>query len=171
MTEEQDPRVEAFVNEAREATGEPSGAYDAFAFGDAPEMADALAALVVAGRKRATTSLLAEYEADDEPLPAIGAFGVVLDGAGRPVALIRTREVRIAAFGDVDEGFAWDEGEGDRTLRFWREGHRAFFARSDPGFSEDSPVVCERFDLVFSRATGPTAAPPEGSTGAGVGSD
>lgn len=170
MTEERDPQVEAFVQEARETTGEPSGAYDAFAFGDAPEMADALAALVVAGRKRATTSLLAEYEADGEPLPAIGAFGVVLDGAGRPVALIRTREVRIVAFGDVAEGCAWDEGEGDRTLRFWREGHRAFFARSDPEFSEDSPVVCERFDLVFPRATGPPATPPEGSPGAGVGS-
>lgn len=39
-----------------EITGEP------FCFGDSPEMADRLAALVVNGPKRATAAAVAEYE-------------------------------------------------------------------------------------------------------------
>lgn len=149
--------VAAFVAAAREATGQPIGEFDIFAFGDSPGMADELAALLVAGRKRATASLLAAYAADDEPLPLAGALDVVVDGDGRPVALIRTREVTVSAFRDVDDAFARDEGEGDLSLRHWREAHRAFFARSEPGFSEASPIVCERFQLVY--------PPPKGRTG------
>lgn len=152
MPQERGGLVEAFVREARRATGEAVAVDDAFAFGDSSRMATDLAALVVTGRKRATSSLLAEYDADGEPLPAVGACSVVLDGDGRPVALIRTREVSVEPFRDVDAAFAWEEGEGDRSLRFWREAHRVFFARSDPRFSDDSPVVCERFELVYPRS-------------------
>lgn len=146
--------MDAFVAAAREATGEPIEDFDAFAFGDSPPMANALATLVAAGRKRATASLLAAYEANGEPLPLVGGMSVVLDGAGRPAALIRTREVTINAFLEVDDAFARDEGEGDLSLRHWREAHRAFFARSDPDFSESSPIVCERFEPIYSFRTG-----------------
>lgn len=156
MSDGGEDRIGAFVGDARRSTGEAIERFEAFAFGNSPRMADELAALVFAGRKRATASLLAEYRAEGEPLPDVGAFGVVLDGAGRPVALIRTRAVTVVAFRDVDEVFAWEEGEGDRSLRFWRDAHRAFFARSDPSFSEDSPIVCERFEVVYPRAAGET---------------
>ena len=29
----------------------------------------------------------------------------------------------------VDEAFAWDEGEGDRTREWWLDAHRRYFAR------------------------------------------
>jgi uncharacterized protein YhfF len=139
--------VETFVAAAREATGQPIELFDVFAFGDSPGMADELAALVASGRKRATASLLGA----DEPLPLVGEFSVVLDGEGLPVALIRNREVTVGPFRDVDEAFARDEGEGDLSLGYWREAHRDFFTRTKPGFTEDSPVVCERFELVYPR--------------------
>jgi uncharacterized protein YhfF len=142
-------KVEEFVAQARRATGERIAEFDAFAFGDSPGTADELAALVVSGRKRATTSLLAEYEAEGEPLPRVGQYSVVLDGRGEPAALIRTSEVTVRAFRGVDEAFARDEGEGDRSLGYWREAHERFFSRMLPHFSEDSPVVCERFELVY----------------------
>jgi uncharacterized protein YhfF len=141
--------VRAFVEEARRATGEAIATYDAFSFGDSPALADELAALVVHGPKRATAGLLAAYEADHEPVPVAGTYSVVLDGAGNPVCLIRTRAVEIRPVGEVDEAFAWDEGEGDRTLRYWREAHDDFFGRSGFPYSDASLVVLERFDLIY----------------------
>ena len=114
-------------------------------------MASGLVASVLSGRKRATAGLLEPYEAEGEALPAAGGFSVILDGGGAPVALIRTRTVSIKAFRDVDEDFGREEGEGDLSLRYWREGHREFFSRHWPSFTEDSPIVCERFELVYPR--------------------
>ena len=36
--------------------------------------------------------------------------------------------MEVRRFGDVDAQFAWTEGEGDRTLEYWREAHIRFFA-------------------------------------------
>ena len=39
-------------------------------------------------------------------------------------------QVDIVPFGDVDEAFAWDEGEDDRSLAVWRvNGHIRYFSR------------------------------------------
>ena len=55
-----------------------------FRFGDSPELAGRLAALVVAGVKTATCSAVANgFEA------ALGEQQIVLSGEGRPVAVIR----------------------------------------------------------------------------------
>jgi uncharacterized protein YhfF len=47
----------------------------------------------------------------------------------------------------VDAGFARDEGEGDRSLAYWRGAHREYFGRQGK-FSEDMMLMCERFRLV-----------------------
>jgi len=55
----------------------------------------------------------------------------------------------------VDAHFAWDEGEGDRTLADWIDGHRRYFARECARlgriFREDIPVMLERFELLYPR--------------------
>ena len=130
----------------------------AWAFGDGPEMADELAALVIDGPKRATAGLVAEYESDGDPLPRAGDYSVILDGAARPVAVIRAIEVRVLPFAEVDEAFAYDEGEGDRTLAWWREAHWQFFSRQcerrGEVMDERQPVVLERFELVYAERGG-----------------
>jgi uncharacterized protein YhfF len=141
--------VLAFVEEARRATGEAIETYDVDAFGDSAEEANELAALVLHGPKRATTGMVDGYAAEGEALPVAGSFNVVIDADRKPVCLIRTREVTVRPFREVDGAFAWDEGEGDRSLRYWREAHRRFFGRSGLPFAEDSLVVCERFDLIY----------------------
>jgi len=152
---ERGAEVQTFVEEARRATGEPISSFDSFAFGGSPRVADELAALVVSGRKRATTSLLAEYEAEGESLPRVGQYSVVLDGEGAPACVIRTSDVTVKPFLAVDEAFARDEGEGDLSRGYWREVHRAFFSARSPDFSDESPVVCERFELVYAPAGRP----------------
>lgn len=116
-----------------------------FSFGDSPELADALLALVLAGKKTATCGALRDYGGDGEPMPEIGRRDVVLDGAGRPAAIIETTEVTRHRFDDVPEAFALAEGEGDYAD--WRAGHIAYFSRNG-GWSPDLMLVCERFKLI-----------------------
>ena len=117
-------------------------------FGDSAGMADELAALVLAGVKTATASLAAEYV--DEPLPHAGAHWVMCGGNGDPLAVLRTVEVRIGPIASVDEQFAWDEGEGERTRDEWYRGHSAFWLRvTDGAWTSEDDVVFERFDVVW----------------------
>jgi uncharacterized protein YhfF len=118
-----------------------------FSFGDSPEMADELLTLVLAGKKAATCGALASFAPGGEAMPVVGRRDVVLDGKGRPAAVIETLEVEIRSFAQVDERFASDEGEGDGTLAWWRDAHRQYFERNG-GFSPDMQLVCERFRLV-----------------------
>jgi uncharacterized protein YhfF len=125
-----------------------------FAFGDSKELADELVTLVRRGIKTATCSALWSYEEEQRPLPQKGDYSVVLDGNGVPVAVIETVEVFVAPFNEVPERFAYDEGEGDQSLAYWRQAHRNFFGRQrfkeNRIFHEQMPLVCERFRLVHS---------------------
>ena len=126
----------------------------AWAFGATPEQADDLLALVIDGTKTATASALWDYEAEGEELPTVGTLGIVLDGAGRPRALVVTSGVRTVPFAEVDEEHAHAEGEGDRSLASWREVHEDFFtkhASHDRGFSADMPVVLEQIEVLYAE--------------------
>jgi uncharacterized protein YhfF len=113
-----------------------------FAFGDGPALADELLALVLKGVKTATCST------EDEPNTSTpGERWIVLDGRGQPRCVIESLEVTYRRFGEVDAAFASDEGEGDRSLAYWRDAHRRYFGRQGK-FSEDMMLMCERFRLV-----------------------
>ena len=113
-----------------------------FAFGDGPALADELLELVISGIKTATCST------EDEPnLSKPGERWIVLDGRGTPRCVIESTEVSFRRFGDVDADFAFEEGEGDRSLAYWRAAHRRYFERLGR-FSEDMMLMCERFRLV-----------------------
>lgn len=113
-----------------------------FSFGDNSALADRLLELVIAGVKTATCST------EDEPNTSTpGERWIVLDGRGEPRCVIETTEVTYRYFNDVDASFAHDEGEGDRSLAYWREAHRAYFGRLGK-FSEDMNLMCERFRLI-----------------------
>ncbi|NLE52238.1 MAG: ASCH domain-containing protein [Chloroflexi bacterium] len=127
--------------------------YSAWGFGDSPEMADELGALVYEGVKTATCGLLYEYEAEGEPIPQVGDLSVITSGDGAPLCIIETTEVNVQPFNTVDAQFAYDEGEGDRSYENWRQGHLRFFTRAckELGctFDESMPVVAERFRVVY----------------------
>lgn len=118
-----------------------------FSFGDSPEMADALLALVVSGRKTATCGALRDYRVGGEAMPVVGRRDVVLDGQGRRALVIETVEVTICRFGAIDAAFAREEGEGDLSLADWQRSHQGYFERNG-GFSPDMELVCERFRVI-----------------------
>ncbi|WP_068615977.1 ASCH domain-containing protein [Paenibacillus tuaregi] len=121
----------------------------AWQFGADP---DHLAQLVIDGVKTATCSGLVFYEMEQEPLPSVDDYSIILNSDDKPVAIIRTAEVTVMPMNEVPEEFAIAEGEGDRSYRYWKEAHVKFFteALSSIGlqFSEDMMLVCERFELV-----------------------
>lgn len=127
--------------------------YAAFHFDDNEPTANALGALVLAGQKRATASLLWTNQVTNEPLPAIGALSVVTDWHGTPLCVIESTHVEIVPFDRVTEGFAAIEGEGDKTLRYWRDAHWRYFSRECRRIGREPslhmPVVCEQFKVVY----------------------
>ncbi|ANV98861.1 ASCH domain-containing protein [Bradyrhizobium icense] len=113
-----------------------------FAFGDGPRLADELLDLVIKGVKTATCST------EDEPNTSTpGERWIVVDGRGTPRCVIETADVTYRRFGEVDAAFAYEEGEGDRSLAYWRKAHRTYFGRQGK-FREDMMLMCERFRLV-----------------------
>lgn len=124
----------------------------AWSFGASSELADALLDLVLAGEKTATASAVWDYEAEGEDLPAVGALSIIADGSGVPRALIVTTSVRVVPFDRVDAEHARLEGEGDRSLEYWRRTHEWFFTEHSVhgrGFATDMPVILERFALLY----------------------
>jgi len=150
--------VAAYREQVRVDLGLPAETIiEAFHFGDSPDFADELAELVVSGPKRATVGWVAEAELDGDTLPEVGAYFIVLDGSGRPRCTIRTTETRRGPLMSVDAAFAWDEGEGDRTLAWWLDGHRRYFARRSqaiglPFDENESELLFERFEVVHRAA-------------------
>lgn len=123
-------------------------------FGDHPRLADELLGLVLSGRKRATAERVAEYAAAGEQPPRVGSHWIACDASGAPRAVLRSVELRIATFGEVDAAFAFDEGEDDRTLESWRTEHRRYWTRvgeagGRPFDEERDEIVLERFRVVW----------------------
>jgi uncharacterized protein YhfF len=141
---------EAFLIAHPKYRGKP---YIAEPFGDNPVLADELGNLVLSGRKSATCSAVWNYEAESEPFPQMGTLWLVLDGRNEPMCVVETVEVTIRAFNEVDADFAHAEGEDDLSLESWSEGHKRFFTRTlatiGRNFSEDMPLICERFRVIY----------------------
>lgn len=122
---------------------------EAWYFCDTEPCANELADLVLRGIKTATCSLRWVYEAEGEPVPQVGELSIVTTWDGDPVCIIETTEITHRPYNEVDARFAYDEGEGDRSLDYWRRAHWSFFSRECATLgrapAEDMPLVCERF--------------------------
>jgi uncharacterized protein YhfF len=136
----------------------PDDTYSAWHFCDNEADANELALLTRSRQKRATAGDLWSYEVEHEPLPRVGDFSVITDWNDTAVCVIRTTSVEVVPFDEVTEEFAATEGEGDGSLRYWREAHQAAFTRGlspiGKEFAPDMPVVCECFEVVFGGTDG-----------------
>ena len=126
---------------------------ESFQIGSNRNTADEGARLILSGEKTATSSLLWEHESNGEPLPSVGSLSVVEDGERRPVCVVRTTWVEVIPFGEVDASFARDYSETDGTLENWYEVFGDYYANMcesmGRNLSEDTPLVCERFQVIF----------------------
>ena len=81
---------------------------------------------------------------------------MILDGKGLPRCITRITRVEITPFKDISEEYAFIEGEGDKSLSYWKEAHTQVFTREcreDFGmdFTEDMECVCEYFEVVYQK--------------------
>lgn len=129
-----------------------------FYFCDLEEDANLCAELVVQGRKQATASSLKELELAGLEIAQPGELFIVTDFAGKAKAVIETTRVDIRRFGEIDEDFARAEGEGDLTLEWWRDAHRAYYQRvlsgSGVAVDDDLLIACEYFRTVMTSDDG-----------------
>ena len=144
---------QAYLASLPDTTPHPAGYCEAWSFGSTPELAKQLGGLVKAGIKTATSSLAWSYEAENASLPQVGTISIITDGAGWPLCIIETVETEVKAFSAVDERFAYDEGEGDRSLGYWQRVHWKVFSAECAVIgrkpAEDMPIVCERFRVLY----------------------
>ncbi|WP_394125977.1 ASCH domain-containing protein [Vibrio hepatarius] len=116
--------------------------------------ANLCAELILRGEKRASCSMEYWYSHEGEPVPEVGHLQVVLNWKGDPVCIIELTDVSTAMYCDVTAEFAAAEGEGEKSLEWWREAHWKFFSREceelniEP--SEEMLLVLERFKVVYS---------------------
>ena len=137
--------------------------FAASALGHNRVLADELAELIVAGIKRAHATLEHDFTVDKDVLPQPGDHLVVLDGRGRPRAIVRNSHVERRHFDEIDDAFAFEAGEGDLTLRWWLTAHRQDFAEraEHEGFQvgERAVLVLEYFERVWPQDEAPSAPP------------
>ena len=90
---------------------------------------------------------------EGEDLPQAGEYSVILNTKDEAVCIIRTTRVYVTPYCEVTAEQAWKEGEGDRSLSYWRRVHEAFFRKEleavGLSFTEDMGVVCEEFEVVY----------------------
>ncbi len=142
-----------YLDSLPQAERPSTASYDWGIFGDSEEDAEICAGLVTAGIKTATSALLWEYEANHEKLPAPGDLSIVTGRDGIPQCVIEITESMIRPFNEVDEQFAFDYGEWDRSLAGWRTGNWAYFSSVCQALGrtpdERMPLICQRFRVLY----------------------
>ncbi len=118
-------------------------------FGFPGPLRDRLVEAVLTGAKTATTSLLAEWEHENQALPTVGEEQAVIDSAGNPVATIEITACVVTELAAVDDTVASAEGEDYRTAAAWRAEHERFWREEVlPHWDGDTPPVIGDSTLV-----------------------
>jgi uncharacterized protein YhfF len=112
---------------------------------------------VLAGRKTATSSLLAQWECEREALPTVGERQIVPDSNGRPAATIELTAIDVVPLAEVGLRLVREEGERYKSVNDWRQAHERYWAADViPQFPRasrrridgDTLVVLERFRVI-----------------------
>ena len=128
--------------------------YTAWHFCESKDSANELVELALQGIKRGTAGSVMEYEAAGDPIPHVGELSVVTDGDGIARCVVHTTHIDITPYKDVSAEFAYIEGEGDRSLQYWRRVHWDYYTGVLKPYglepSEDMEIVCEQLEVVYS---------------------
>lgn len=106
---------------------------------------DAGADLVISGAKTATSSLPQEFV--DQPPPKPGDLSILL-GGGRPKAVVETLSMQLLSLNQMPPDFIAAYAEWPDPAAF-RAGMLQWYQSLDPAFTADTPLLCERFRVVW----------------------
>ena len=147
------PSVDKLTIEFFNSVDKPKSSLESFYFCDNEKDANECADLVVQNIKRATASSLWWYELNNEALPESGNQYIVTNWDGEALCVIEVEKVEITAFNQITAEFAEIEGEGDKSLAYWKKVHWDFYTRElkDTKYSptEEMQIVCEYFKVIY----------------------
>lgn len=103
---------------------------------------DKLVELVLKGIKTATTCL------NNTIIPKIGERSILTFENEKKACIIETKKVIITKFKNITSEMAFLEGEGDRTLEYYKKTHIDYFKSIEPNFSEETEVIFEIFEVI-----------------------
>lgn len=118
------------------------------------DITDSLISLYKEGKKTAGSGLVEDYESAGDPLPKVGDYWIVLNSSKEPTLILKTIKTEIYKFKNVPQSVAIAEGEGDLSLKYWREEHAKFFRPylKEWGIDDlnEAHSIVEFFEMVFS---------------------
>ncbi len=160
MTSNVERYWEQFLASLPAGARRPLAYADTAAFGFTWDDARKIAPLVRDGTKTASGGLVWSNEADGKPGSRPGDLWIVIAGPDEPVCIIETTEVRVIPYDEVPEEYAWEGGEGDRTLSDWRRIYWEMIVseckRIGRQPSPKAPLAMERFRVVYAEPLGST---------------
>lgn len=125
--------------------------FETWSFTNRPNSTDMLFEMVVRGQKTAASSWFDFYDAD-QVVPKVGDYRMLLKRNGDPACIVQLKVVEVVPFKWVSQEHAYLEGEGNRSLKYWRQLHKQLFRKQakirGKSFSLESPVVCEVFEVI-----------------------
>jgi len=153
MSKDVHPSVSEITEAYFTSSGVKPRALDSWYFCDNEKDANECAELALLGIKRATTSSLTWYQQHDLSLPCSGDLNIVTNWHGDAKCIIQTKSVSIVRFNEITKSYAELEGEGDKSLEYWRRVHWDYYKRELSEFAilptHDMHLICEVFDVVY----------------------
>lgn len=126
---------------------------DSFYFCDNETDAQECATLVQQGIKKATSTSVWWFEKFNEAFPEVGNIYIITDWYKIAKAIVKVNQIDRVAFKDITEEYAAIEGEGDKSLKYWRKSHWEYYGREMAEFNdtptEDMEIICEQFELIW----------------------
>lgn len=99
---------------------------------------------LVKTKKKTATSYL--YNEND--LPIVGEESIICFDDKKDACIIKTIDYKVLKFKDMTEELAKLEGEGDLSLKYWKDVHYNFFKAIKQDFTEEDKIIFEIFELV-----------------------
>lgn len=82
----------------------------------------------------------------------VANLSIITNSKGEYQVLIKTIRVEVVQFKEVSSEHAYKEGEGNRTLEYWKKVHIDFFNNElkeiDESLKDDDLVVLEEFKVL-----------------------
>lgn len=117
--------------------------YEVWCFAGTKDESDKLFELVKCGKKTATSYLGNSDECE---------YSYVSNYDNTDRVLIKTTKIYKVEFNKVSKEHAFKEGEGDLSLKYWRQVHKDFFSKvcEEQGikFDEKILITCEEFEVI-----------------------
>jgi dipeptidase E len=103
---------------------------------------DNLVELVLKGIKTATTSL------DTKNVPRVGERSILKFENEKKACIVETKKVVITKFKNITSEMAFLEGEGNRTLDYYKKAHMDYFKTINPNFNDETEVCFEISEVI-----------------------